>query len=75
MPEYIQPTRRYFLITAGGLVVIAQSARGLFAAQSNTINGFNTLRAYGVKLYDETDAHNEAEHKRVRELGQNPDLK
>lgn len=57
----IKPTRRDFLMgTAGaGLVAIAQAAAPtLFAAQAQAVNGFNNLKAYGVKLYEETDAHN-----------------
>lgn len=71
-------TRRDFLISVAGtgLVAIAQlSAPNLFAEQTQTVNGFSNLRAYGVKLYEETDAHNDAEHIRVRGTNQNPDLR
>ena len=62
-------TRRDFLIGAGtGLVAIAQAANpsSLFAlsisstpsAQAQPINGFQNLKEYSVKLFDETKSYN-----------------
>lgn len=51
-------TRREFLMDATGLVAIAQAAAPSLFAQTEPIRGFQGLREYGVKLYDETETNN-----------------
>ncbi len=74
--QTFKPNRREFLqVTVGSLVTVATPTY-LLAAQTEPIRGFQSLREYAIKLYEEIVAYNRREDKRaIAERDDNPNFR